>query len=335
MEDVSIAHNNERARWIIAVCVVVCITAVLVGFPLLLGVVPAGSQTLDSTALRAAALQCTNSLKTVTVPEPSNFNVFIRPDTCFPQPCGKAALQSLGKAVFWDQQLGSDGQACASCYFHAGADNLSKNQLDPELRNQTPGVVTSAFHNSTGFGPNYQLSLRDSPSHRVSKPDVNPELDPAHSAIVSDTNDIASSQGVFNAVAGMLLQCNVPRILARPEEAALLPEGNPTRTAVEALIAAAESLLAAVPPDPVMAAYELAKNPALPCPTVTNPNGSVAQADGALDLLTRDLSPQHPLLQAASSLLPDARVPGTVSKLLAPLLRPQERVAVDGAHTPL
>src|SRR5262249_5024385 len=58
----------------------------------------------------------------------------------------------------------------------------------------------------------------------------------------------------------------------------------------------------------------------------------VAQADGALGLLTRDLSPQHPLLQAASSLLPDPRVPGTASKLLAPLLRPPEMAAVDGAH---
>jgi len=56
MENISIAHNNERASWIIAVCVVVCVTAVLVGFPLLLGVVPAGAQTVDSAALRAAAL---------------------------------------------------------------------------------------------------------------------------------------------------------------------------------------------------------------------------------------------------------------------------------------
>jgi hypothetical protein len=186
MEDVSIAHNNERARWIIAVCVVVCITAVLVGFPLLLGVVPAGSQTLDSTALRAAALQCTNSLKTVTVPEPSNFNVFIRPDTCFPQPCGKAALQSLGKAVFWDQQLGSDGQACASCYFHASTDHRSKNQLAPGLRNHTPGVVTSACNDSTGFGPNYQLSLRDFPFHHISNSNVNSELYLAHSSVISE-----------------------------------------------------------------------------------------------------------------------------------------------------
>jgi hypothetical protein len=102
MEYVSIAQNNERARWIIAVCVVVCATAALAGFPRLLGVVPAGAQTVDSAALRAAALQGTHSLKTVAVPAPSHFNVFIRPDICSPQPCGRAALHILGKALFWD-----------------------------------------------------------------------------------------------------------------------------------------------------------------------------------------------------------------------------------------
>ena len=713
----SIAQKNKRARGTIAVCVVGCATAVLAGVPLLLGVVPTGAQTVDSAALRAAALQRTNSLKTVTVPDPSNVTTFIRPDTCatapsVPQPCGREALQVLGKALFWDQQVGSDGQACASCHFHAGADNRSKNQLNPGLRNQTPGANTGAFNDLTGFGPNtnhfgpnYPLTAGDFPFHHVSNPDVNPELDPAHSAVMSDTNDIASSQGVFNAaesapfafnpltgidtgtpsltgfgtifnVGGVLvrnveprntptvintvmnhrnfwdararnkfngvnplgdldptvrvvkvvlpgkptgtiltqvsiancsacsqadgppgsdlemafpqphglggrrfadigrkmlhpslvalgqqvvapgttgdsvlasyskapangiskkyadliqgaflpmwwnspdvvdlssgqpvlkpgphpstadqftvmqynfslyfglavnayerlllandtpfdqfmdgvdtpvgfqdpekrglqlfltqgrcsnchggpeltnasltnvqkfetlermimgdnqvavydnghynigvrptledlgigatigplnqplsnsrlyqncvqdavrrlsaltppptpektlrsanLQCNVPRILARPAEAAtllaraaaLLPDGNSTRTAAEALIAAAERLLAAVPPDPVTASCELAKNPALPCPTTTNN----VQADGALDLLASALSPQHPLLQAASSLLPDPVVPGTATKLLAPLLQPQERVAVDGAH---
>jgi len=46
-----------------------------------------------------------------------------------PQPIGgdiintPAAVQ-LGKALFWDQQVGGDGQvACATCHFHAGADN--------------------------------------------------------------------------------------------------------------------------------------------------------------------------------------------------------------------
>jgi cytochrome c peroxidase len=29
---------------------------------------------------------------------------------------------ALGKAFFWDTAVGSDGQACASCHFHSGAD---------------------------------------------------------------------------------------------------------------------------------------------------------------------------------------------------------------------
>ena len=45
---------------------------------------------------------------------------------------GRPAAQVLGKALFWDMQVGSDGvQACGSCHFHAGADNRTKNQLNP------------------------------------------------------------------------------------------------------------------------------------------------------------------------------------------------------------
>ena len=45
---------------------------------------------------------------------------------------GRPAAQALGKALFWDMQVGSDGiQACASCHFHAGTDNRTKNQLNP------------------------------------------------------------------------------------------------------------------------------------------------------------------------------------------------------------
>src|SRR5437867_13261621 len=36
------------------------------------------------------------------------------------------AAVRLGKALFWDMQAGSDGQACASCHFHAGADSRAK-----------------------------------------------------------------------------------------------------------------------------------------------------------------------------------------------------------------
>src|SRR5262249_21013492 len=154
---------------------------VLAGFPLLLGGVPAGAQTVDSAALRAAALQRSNSLKTVTVPDPSHFTTFIRPDTCatdpsVPQPCGREALQVLGKALFWDQQVGSDGQACASCHFHAGADNRSKNQLNPGFRGGN-SVFNENSPSHQPYGPNYQLTAGDFPFHQVLPVDINPELD--------------------------------------------------------------------------------------------------------------------------------------------------------------
>ena len=67
------------------------------------------------------------SLTTIKVVNPPNLNEFIRPGQ------EKLAAQ-LGKALFWDVQVGSDGQACASCHFHAGADNRAKNQVNPGLK---------------------------------------------------------------------------------------------------------------------------------------------------------------------------------------------------------
>ncbi|MBL8814335.1 MAG: hypothetical protein JNM43_29475 [Planctomycetaceae bacterium] len=49
----------------------------------------------------------------------------------------KAAMIALGKAFFWDQQIGSDGQtACASCHFKAGADGRGRS-LGMALRRMT------------------------------------------------------------------------------------------------------------------------------------------------------------------------------------------------------
>src|SRR5471030_1519882 len=44
----------------------------------------------------------------------------------------KTAATALGKALFWEAKAGSDGQACASCHFHAGADSRVTNQIDPD-----------------------------------------------------------------------------------------------------------------------------------------------------------------------------------------------------------
>ncbi|MDB5905523.1 MAG: Di-heme cytochrome c peroxidase [Betaproteobacteria bacterium] len=121
------------------------------------------------------AVRPLGSLKTVAVPRPSRVSEFVRDET---------AAIALGKALFWDMQVGSDGvQACASCHFHAGADSRSKNQLNP-------GAEGGDFTFQTG-GPNYQLEPADFPFHRLADPDDR------LSTVQSDSNDIASSQGVF------------------------------------------------------------------------------------------------------------------------------------------
>ena len=62
-------------------------------------------------------------LNTVPVPLPATLDLYIK---------DRAAAIKLGKALFWDMQLGSDGiTACASCHYQAGADGRDKNQLTP------------------------------------------------------------------------------------------------------------------------------------------------------------------------------------------------------------
>ncbi|AYH44100.1 cytochrome c peroxidase [Azoarcus sp. DN11] len=160
---------------------------------------PAIAQTAiapDPAQLRVLALKTTNSLKTVGVPNPGNLKDFV---------VNRGTLIKLGKALFWDQQVGSDGQACGSCHFHAGADNRSLHQLNPGFRNQTPGADPNAFRdatffgpNLTTFGPNYQLKPDDFPFHKL----VN--VNDRESGVLSDTNDVVSSQGVFNATFGAI-----------------------------------------------------------------------------------------------------------------------------------
>jgi cytochrome c peroxidase len=110
------------------------------------------------------------SLKTVPVPQPDNLEDFVS---------NKVAAIELGKSLFWDMQVGSDGlQSCASCHFHAGADTRAKNQLHPG-----PDNIVRA-------GLNYTLSQQDFPFHKLADPS-----DRA-STVLSDTNDVAGSQGV-------------------------------------------------------------------------------------------------------------------------------------------
>ncbi len=104
----------------------------------------------------------------------------------------KQAAIVLGKALFWDTNVGSDGMACASCHFHAGADARIKNQLSPIGKN--PDVADAFFDSSPDGavrGPNYTLRVADFPFHQLADP-LNPTT-----AVIYDSNDVVSSSGSF------------------------------------------------------------------------------------------------------------------------------------------
>lgn len=120
-------------------------------------------------------------LRAVAVPGPPNLAEFVR---------DVPMARALGKALFWDMQVGSDGvQACASCHFRAGADPRSRNQLSPGLRKApVPDLAYTAGH-----GPNTQLTPADFPLSRLADPGVRGTLDPG-----TDSDDVVSSQGVHH-----------------------------------------------------------------------------------------------------------------------------------------
>ena len=124
------------------------------------------------------------SLKQIPIPSPSNIGDFI------------ADYQSalvLGKSLFWDTQVGSDGvTACATCHFHAGADRRNLNTLAPALLRLGPDGSPQPDW-KIDKGANAQLSAADFPFHRLANPKDR------RSSVISTTDDIVGSQGVFKA----------------------------------------------------------------------------------------------------------------------------------------
>jgi cytochrome c peroxidase len=99
----------------------------------------------------------------------------------------------LGKALFWDMAVGTDGIACASCHFHAGADSRIKNQLNPGEKNPAPsGQTFEKTASGAAGGPNYTLTLDDFPFHQRENPFF------INSQVTFNTDDIAASSGSFS-----------------------------------------------------------------------------------------------------------------------------------------
>lgn len=141
---------------------------------------PRRKQTFFPTALVAlvvltaggAAAALPVSLDQVPVPEPANLGRFVK---------DRGAAVRLGKALFWDMQVGSDGQtACASCHFHAGTDNRTRNTVAPG--------PDGTFQ--VGGRPNAELRLADFPFHQFQ------DAENRASAVVRSRNDAVGAQGV-------------------------------------------------------------------------------------------------------------------------------------------
>jgi cytochrome c peroxidase len=178
--------KSGRRHALLNTALILLVSAVLLRSFLMVST--AQAQTADPVTTRILArLAGFVSLTEVPAPQPPTIGTYVL-DT--------GAAIRLGKALFWDMQVGSDGQACGSCHFHAGADDRVKNQLNPAAN-----TGDTAFGNnpSTGtidyptFGPNGTVVAGNFPLRLLSDT-KNP-----HSPVIRDTNDILSSQGVFKA----------------------------------------------------------------------------------------------------------------------------------------
>ena len=116
---------------------------------------------------------------------------------------------ALGKALFWDQQMGSNNTACASCHFHAGADTRLMNQLNPgaddasfgangdvnfgSTRSDTNAVTAGNMPSGAKATSDYLLQATDFPLLQLVD-ETN-----RNSPVITATNDRIGSQGTFSA----------------------------------------------------------------------------------------------------------------------------------------
>jgi cytochrome c peroxidase len=182
---------------------------------LLLGCVAAGTMHLAKQAVAETAvietpddarLRGLESLRRAVqqdggVPLPRNLDDFVT---------DRAAAVQLGKALFWDMQVGSDGvQACASCHFHAGADDRARNAVNPDeqslINDRVDDVIGyflapfAAPEHPPRFEtrrPNETLAREDFPLIKSIQA-LNLPPDGTVGPGLNNSNDIVGSMGVF------------------------------------------------------------------------------------------------------------------------------------------
>jgi cytochrome c peroxidase len=125
------------------------------------------------------------SLRGQPVPEPPTIREYVRD----PQ-----AAIALGKALFWDIAVGSDGQtACASCHGHAGVDPRRTNVVHPGANGTFDAGILPGAAKGSEFFP---TTVFADPTSRFS-------------ARLRDIDDVAGSQGVLKRVHRELVSGNL------------------------------------------------------------------------------------------------------------------------------
>lgn len=104
----------------------------------------------------------------------------------------KTKAIQLGKALFWDTNVGSNGVACATCHFHAGSDRRTVNQLNPGLLHLNNPLSSKRFDLPLNDGaPNHALTAEDFPFFRLQLPNDK------NSKVIFETDDVVGSAGIY------------------------------------------------------------------------------------------------------------------------------------------
>ena len=107
----------------------------------------------------------------------------------------KTTAIQLGKALFWDSNVGSNGVACATCHFHAGADARTTNQLNPGMFHLSDAASSKTFKLFDNQGSvNYELKADDFPFFRFQN------VDDRNSGITFQTDDVVGSAGIYQQI---------------------------------------------------------------------------------------------------------------------------------------
>ncbi|MDA9777115.1 hypothetical protein N9D38_01645 [Rubripirellula sp.] len=130
----------------------------------------------------------------------------------------EASAVALGKALFWDQQMASDGfVSCASCHYHFGVDVRTKNTVAPGgfASAQSPDFTDDSF-----YGPNEALASSMFPFHKKvdplkktidfpngeNLPGENIDPNDHEANILSNNDDVVGSSGISRRLFDSLIE---------------------------------------------------------------------------------------------------------------------------------